>query len=288
MRREQLFSAGGFYGFLVQSNVLLHREAVERGVEVLTRYLHGRADHRPIPVLDLACGGEPVSFAAMLARFPAYAFGYTGIDVNPDQVAAARRFAFPPNVQPARLVEGSAWDLRALPDGAFEVAFMGMNLHHGTPEEVRFLARGLARVLTPGGVFFDHDWFRPDDEPYVRRPDRDPDDPTESLRMVEPAALAPMEMGDLDLDEAPDGHDAPWRIAYVRGLHDTLRLRGADPAGARATAHHVARRDFPIATREFRRIFETEGFRVDVLAYDDSPEPLAPYTKMSVAWWPGR
>ncbi len=106
--------------------------------------LEGRPDGGPVRVLDLACGGEPISLADMLARFPAPSFRCTGVDINPDQVEAARRFAFPSNVESARVIEGNAWDLRSLPDGAFGVAFMGMSLHHGTPEEVRFLARGLA------------------------------------------------------------------------------------------------------------------------------------------------
>ena len=69
MRREKLFSNQGFYPFIVESNVLLHREAIEQGCLMFERLLKQRAPERPVRVLDLACGGEPVVMASIMESF---------------------------------------------------------------------------------------------------------------------------------------------------------------------------------------------------------------------------
>ena len=127
MRREELFSRSGFYGFLLKSNVLLHRQAVEAATDAFRPVLQAQGN-APVPVLDLACGGWPVTLGEVMAAFPYVAFQYTGVDINPDQVASAtRQFPFPGNVVNRRIVEGNAWDLDALDiGGAFPLIFSGM------------------------------------------------------------------------------------------------------------------------------------------------------------------
>ena len=110
MRREALFSRSGFYGFLLQSNVLLHREATRDAIAAVRPLLGSDRNHRAIAVLDLACGGWPVTISDLMAAYPEHEFHYTGVDINPDQVSlAASTFPFPDNVSEKRLIEGNAW-----------------------------------------------------------------------------------------------------------------------------------------------------------------------------------
>ena len=275
MRGEELFSRSGFYGFLLDSNVLLHREAARAAVDAFRPVVAGYGS-APVAILDLACGGWPVTIAEAMAAFPGAAFRYTGVDINPDQVAsAAGRFPFPDNVLECRIIEGNAWDLDALAlDGPCPLIFSGMNLHHGTPQEVWFLGLQLKAWLRPGGLFFSHDVYRPDTEPYWPRPEAIDGG---SARLVEPERLASAGVPDLGIDHDMGGLDPGWRIDYVQRMHRTLIERGADPGGARSTAGHMRSRDYPLSTDEFRNIMGKQGFRVDVRRYDDSAGPLGPY-----------
>lgn len=282
MRREALFSRDGFYSFVVQSNALLHREAVETGIAALRALLGSNTAGRRLAVLDLACGGDPIAIARILDAFPECQFDYHGVDINPDQVQAARAYPFPDNVKSVRIDEASAWDLAELKsDRPYDLVFMGMNLHHGTPEEVLFLAGQLRTVMSAHGVFMNHDWFRPDDQPYVRRPDANPDDPAESFGLVDPQRLA----------EAPDPRLRPasgatqgndWRTEFRELLHQRLLDQNADAAGALATANHVASRDYPISLDEFAQLFRQENFHVHALHYQGD-DPLKRYVAMPIA-----
>lgn len=276
MRREELFSRSGFYGFLLDSNVLLHREAARAATEAYQPVLEATATGAPVPVLDLACGGWPVTISEVMAAFPTIAFEYTGVDINPDQVAlAAGQFPFPDNVVKTRIVEGNAWELDALGlRQACSLIFSGMNLHHGTPEEIWYLGLQIGARLSPGGLFFSHDVYRPDDTPYRRRPAVVGG---ESTGLVSPERLASAGVPDLGIVRDNGGSDPSWRVDYVQRIYHTLIARGADPAGAESTANHVRSRDYPISTRELRAIMEDLDLQVRVVRYDDSAEPLGPF-----------
>lgn len=284
MRREQLFSREGFYRFIVTSNVLLHREAIVAGADALGEYLRHRSGEGRVRVLDLACGGEPVTISALMERFPETVFEYTGVDINPDQIALAGEFAFPANVARVELLEGSAWDLRDLPlADDYDLVFMGMNLHHGTPEEIWFLASQIQGRLAEGGLFLNHDWFRPEGEPYLRRPDSQPGNPEESFLLVDRATLA--EAGvpafmEAEIDAAQG--DALWRETYRSLLRDALVDRGGDPGGAESTYRHVGERDYPIALSELERILAGFGFSMQAGRFDGD-DPLMDYTFLVVA-----
>ena len=56
MRREQLFSRTGYYRYLLNVNVLLHREAAEASIDRVRSLLEGRHSGQPVRVLDLAFG----------------------------------------------------------------------------------------------------------------------------------------------------------------------------------------------------------------------------------------
>lgn len=278
MREEQLFSKQGFYAFVVQSNVLLHKEAIEQGRRVLEHFLAGHKVGEPIRVLDLACGGEPISISAIMRHFPERRFEYTGIDINPDQTELAREhFQYPDNVSTVHIIEGNAWaPCSAGIAGRYDIIFMGMNLHHGTPEEVYYLATQIDKLLTDDGIFINHDWFRPDDEPYLRRPDHHPDDPQDSFLLLDKEQLSSLVIPNVTPDEqAGSETDAPWRTRYRDSLKQALLDRGGDPEGAASTAAHVQLRDYPISVQDFRRLFGAAGFRVKTRRYGDSKPFIA-------------
>ncbi len=284
MRREALFSRDGFYSFVVQSNALLHREAVNTGIEAVRAAFCSGQSRAKLSVLDLACGGEPLAIAEILAAFPQCRFDYHGIDINPDQVQSAREFTFPANVVNVRIDEGSAWDFQNLPlQQSYDLVFMGMNLHHGTPEEILFLARQLRGVMSSQALFLNHDWFRPDDEPYQQRPDHDPADPAESYRLVDPSRLALCPAPNLDRkDEYQGAGDPDWRIEYRELLRQRLSDSGAKAGGIQATVDHVASRDYPISLSEFGQLFRQENFRVRILHYAGD-DPLMRFIAMPAA-----
>ena len=285
MRREKLFSNDGFYPFIVESNVLLHREAIENGRQMVEQLLKNRTPERPVTVLDLACGGEPVVIAKIMEYFQERDFHYSGVDINPDQVEQARSvFKFPRNVVEVQVNEGNAWDFHtAEPARKYDVIFMGLNLHHGTPEEIHYLATRICDLLEDDGIFINHDCFRPDDQPYLRRPDYHPENPAESFHLLDKDLLSSVTQPSFTLNEMDSGSTEPdWRIRYRQSLDTTATQRGGDSAGIESMNQHVNLRDYPISLLEFRKIFEPLGFKVSTLHYD-TRDPLGEFIAMAVA-----
>ena len=285
MRREKLFSNAGFYPFIVESNVLLHREAFDSGRRMFEQLMTKRAPERPVTVLDLACGGEPVVIAKIMESFPDRCFHYTGVDINPDQVEQARSvFKFPHNVAEVRINEGNAWDFRtAEPARKYDVIFMGMNLHHGTPEEIYYLATRIRDLLEDDGIFINHDCFRPDDQPYLRRPDYHPENPAESFQLLDWDVLSSISQPLFSINEIHGDTPEPgWRIRYRQSLSTTATERGGDQAGIESMNQHVNLRDYPISLQEFRKIFESVGFKVNTRRYN-TQDPLGEFIAMAVA-----
>ncbi|HEY9053101.1 MAG TPA: class I SAM-dependent methyltransferase [Gammaproteobacteria bacterium] len=285
MRREKLFSNAGFYPFIVESNVLLHREAIDNGRHLLQQLLKKWAAERTVHVLDLACGGEPVAIARIMKSFPDRRFHYTGIDINPDQVSLARSsFKFPNNVVDVKINEGNAWDFHPEEPGRkYDVIFMGLNLHHGTPEEIHYLATRISDLLSDDGIFINHDCFRPDKEPYLRRPDYHPENLEESFKLLNSETLSSVDALPVAINELPGGTAEPdWRKRYRQCLSSTATQRGGDSAGIESMNQHVNQRDYPISLQEFRSIFESNGFEVNALRYD-TRELMGEFIAMAVA-----
>ncbi len=285
MRREKIFSRDGFYSFVVQSNVLLHRELIEQGTAILGTLLESRSNPDAVQVLDLACGGQPISIAEMMRRFPHQEFHYTGIDINPDQIASAEHFLFPDNVSRVILREGSAWDLSRLHlEASYDLVFIGMNLHHGTPEEIYFLGRQLHGLLAADGVLINHDWYRPSEEPYLRRPDCSPDNPGESFLLVERQTLDAARIPEFDFPEVTWSKDIPaWKARYINEMARLLCERGGSQAGVLENTQHIQARDYPISAWEGKQVLQSAGFNVRILNYEHSGLPINDYFAMLVA-----
>ena len=285
MRREELFNRDGVYSAIVNHNLLMHREATEMGAQILKTLFEGRPKNKPIKVLDLACGGLPISIAKMMERVGGALFSYTGIDINPDQVALADTFfQFSKNVYRADLMEANAWDLKPLKlRSPFDIIFTGLNLHHGTPEEIDYLMAQLHDLLDTSGIFLNHDWFRPDMETYVRRPSRNPRDEHESYRLVPQAKI--------ETDTRPYGKasrnfnstNPEWRLTFINGLTDTYREQVNDEQGAGTLKSHMMERDFPVSRQDLADILKAHGFHYEIFNYDNSGLTIWPFMAMPIA-----
>lgn len=284
MRRETFFSGDSPYEVLVRGNVLLHRQAAQQLVGRLRTVLDARPVGTPIRVLDLACGGDPSTVATAMATFVDHRFHYTGIDINNDQVEKARRFVFADNVEP-EILQGSGWDLRWLSTrDRFDLVFVGLNWHHGTPQELWFLVNQVHLLLAGDGRLVNHDCYRPDDTLHVARPETVEEDGQRSAgALVEPSLLAAAGVPQLHVEALPVGTPTAWRSDMIARLERGYLASGGNAMGARILTGHASRRDFPVSVSDARRILGAAGFEVEVHRYDLADGPMAEYLAMLTA-----
>ena len=284
MRREVFFSGDSPYDVLVRGNVLLHRQASQE----LARRLRSVVEKWPVSasveVLDLACGGFPDTLATVMAGFPQQHFRYTGVDINKEQVEKARQYPFADNVE-SEVLEGSAWDLLPLFSRApFDLIFVGLNWHHGTPEELWFMARQAHALLTTDGCLVNHDCYRPDDAPHVSRPENSDEDGKRcALALVDSVALNAAKVPQLNIQALPAGTSTEWRSDLITRLERGYLDNGGSTSGARILTAHSARRDFPLSVADALHILEMVGFEVVAHRYDPLDGPLAKYLAMLTA-----
>ena len=285
MRREELFNRDGVYTAIVRHNLLMHREATEMGAGILKTLFSGRPENKPIKVLDLACGGLPISIVDMMASVGGADFLYTGIDINPDQVALARQFfRYPDDICRANLLEANAWDLKTLErQSPFDIIFTGLNLHHGTPEEIDYLVMQVFDLLGPSGIFLNHDWYRPDTEIYVRRPSCNPRDKNESYRLVpqEKIEAHARPYGKPSMDFAST--NSQWRRTFIDEMTESYRHQTNDDRGADTLKSHMTERDFPVSRQDLTDILKGHGLFCKILDYDDSGQTIRPFMAMPIA-----
>ncbi len=94
-------------------------------------------------VLDVACG---MGFVAL--RFAPHARAVLGVDLTPEMVDLAKKFAAEKKVPNVEYLVGNAEDLK-FPDASFEIVSCRFSFHHfGNPEKA---LREMKRVLAPGG-----------------------------------------------------------------------------------------------------------------------------------------
>lgn len=111
-------------------------------------------------VLDLACGTGDLADA--MARALPHA-RVTGLDASPRMIAAANtRHAA--HASRLRFAVGDAMQLDGVPDGSVDIVTAGY-CYRNVPDW-RAAIREVARVLRPGGVFADLDFFRPPFAPW--------------------------------------------------------------------------------------------------------------------------
>lgn len=206
-------------------------------------------------VLDIGCGiGGP-------ARFFAHHFGATvvGVDVTPEFVSTATRLSAGAGLaDTVAFVEGNALDL-TFADDEFDVATLlhvGMNI-----ADKGALARHVARVLRPGGVFAVYDVMRiGEGEPVYPLPwaaSEDisfPDTPSSYRHALEAAGFAVeltrnLRQEGIDFaSRRPTGEPPPLGLHLVLGPDGPIRMRNlreAMVAGILAPVLMIARLDSP-------------------------------------------
>jgi SAM-dependent methyltransferase len=275
MRREKAFSKDGFYMFVLEANIMLHKNVVRYGLETLSEWLSQRKFDHPVKLLDLACGGAPVSVSAMMEGCPDYQFHYTGIDINPDQIEAAKKFPFPKNVVDVELIEANAWELTNL-ESRFDVLFTGMNLHHGTPEEIHCLFLQCKEKLVENGLFINHDFYRPPGTTYIRRPQVNPLDSTDSFAMISNETLKAYPDLKKHIEEAKSNSEN-WKVGFLDRYQVALRDKGADEVGIQEVVAHVSGRDFPLSVQEVSEVAKLSGFKLKHIDLQAEREPLGEF-----------
>jgi hypothetical protein len=280
MKREKVFSEGGYYSFIIQSNCLMHDESIALGTITVGKWLQKYSGKRSCKLLDLACGGIPISTIEIMESFPEIDFRYTGIDINPDQVNHAQTAVdFPANVSSVNIIEGNAWDVGGMSE-KFDIIFSGLNFHHGIVDELYSVACQIDTILNQGGFVFSHDEFRPDDAQYIERPAVNPEPPFESFRLIEKAGLEFVpELNIPSIGFNKDKDD--WRSRFIRMLSDYLWDHDVKKEYIKQARDHIFSRDFPVSVSEIKRIFKAVNFEPTELMPDTEHE-LAEYFRFLV------
>ncbi|MBF0104694.1 MAG: class I SAM-dependent methyltransferase [Deltaproteobacteria bacterium] len=188
MKREPIFNHNGAYNLVVRKKIMLHREARKSLTRELGNWSRSRGTMaHPARVLDLACGGTPVTISALMHALPERTFTYTGVDINADQVRQAKDdWAYPDNVVETTILKGNAWMPESLGfNQKFDIVFSGMNFHHAVPEELVYLTNQLRPLCADHAILLSHDMYRPESSPYVRRPKKHPTNPSEALELIQ-------------------------------------------------------------------------------------------------------
>ena len=279
MHKEKVFSKEGSYELCVRSNALMHKESIDLNYAALRDIVPELyAKHGVIKVLDLACGAMPISLMGALSQFPDNKFEYTGIDINPDQIDKLQHYDFPSNITRVTTIAETAWELEFLSetdefDDRYHLIFTGFNLHHGTPEELAFLALEIKQRLSNDGLFLNIDAYRPETEIYTRRPDVNPENPSESYRMIPTERLShryEFMAKEQKLTDYPS-----WKLDMCQELTNIMTKAGGDESKINEVINHSMKRDFPVALSEMKMIFEEAGLKATTLPlhnkYPDNP-----------------
>jgi ubiquinone/menaquinone biosynthesis C-methylase UbiE len=279
-RTMRIFDQSGFYRFVVRSNVAHHGDAAHEAQSAICRMKILNDHPGEYRLLDLACGHAPIAMARAMASFPATTFHYTGIDCNPAQVEGAGHHRFAKNVAKRSFVQGDAWDLSQAETASIDFVYVGLNLHHGTPKEVAHLFSEIRRILKPGGVFFNHDSFRPEGTPLIARPSCNPADANESFVQIPEYKLEGITLPNCFSNQltAAEAGERDWRRLFVPLFQRQLEEHHGDAAGIAATCKHIWDRDFSLTVSETVALLKAAGFEnVSGRYFVPSRTPLGEY-----------
>jgi len=285
MKNEQVFSEGGFYSFVVETDTLLHSAACEIGKVLLNEIIQKRKTNAPIQVLDLACGSLPVAISEVMASFHGkQLFDYTGIDINPDQVRLLRdKFIFSKNVVNVQVIEDNSWNLEKLNsiNEEYDLIFSGLNFHHASPEELYCLAIQLKQKLRSKGIIINHDLYRPNNEKYIKRPDHNLHNKTENLNLLTNNEMSKIEIPDFNFSGTEYELGIPnWRDEFLKKEVDYLLSHGASSDDIKMNVEHILGHDFSVSIEEITKIFDKAGYVTTVHDYDSKGHPLEDYIKI--------
>lgn len=281
---DVFFGRSQAYSDVVLRNTSTHREAVAEAVQVFGEWQNSRGV-KSLRFLDLACGDSPVVPYALAKRFSELEFLYEGVDISPLQIKRAKHFEAPLNMRERNLREGDAWDLRPLEGQKFDVIYTGLNLHHGTPEELAFTLEGMKAILKPDGLLMIHDVFRPErlvGQPlaYLRRPDFLKE---ASLRMVREDLISQEHRRRaLEVVRSEEKAAFDWRLGFMRDYEANMERVAMTGAAQAMVRRHVLDNDYPLSISEMRDLMSQTGFLAQG-RYFSSLHPVGDYFGFIVA-----
>lgn len=285
MRKEAVFDVGGAYELAVEKNVCLHKEATDKVFECIRDQLTKINPPKTLRAADLACGGKPFILSEVMRRLSSYQFDYTGMDINKDQVNACKKYPFTTNVK-SKVLEGNVWELSAISlQDSYDIIFMGLNTHHAVPEEILYAARDIYRLLNRGGLFLNHDFFRPARFPYLRRPDWNLNNKKESMRFVPKERLAKANIPTpLTPAFAGNTHDVKWREKWLATHKAYLLANGYPLEVADQGVDHMWERDYPVSAEEMGEILKQVGFHAAIHHYQEANYPTPEFFSLVVGY----
>ena len=203
---------------------------------------------------------------------------------TPTRSPSRASFRFSENVVEVELVAGSGWDLDHLSGRLpFDVVYVGLNWHHGTPEEIWFLASAVRALLATDGLLVNHDCLRPQEHQLLRRPPALDGDPAQPTALVAPETLALSNVPAFGFAADTRATTPEWKLELIERLTGGFVDRGGGREGADEIVRHMHRRDFPVSAAELRVVLESASYEVEQSSYDRPDEPLDPYLRLTVA-----
>lgn len=115
--------------------------------------LQSKEANRPMRILTVPCG-IPRDVHQLAQESPAADVEYTGMDIDPAVLQAARAFLAGTRLQDATLCEGNALDATTWPPGPFDfISSTGLG-EFLTDEQLATFYSNVFQALAPGGTFF--------------------------------------------------------------------------------------------------------------------------------------
>lgn len=268
------FFSLGTYTPVVTKNTSMHHEAMEALGKLTDSYFNREA---PIRFLDIACGGQPVT-PHFLIRNTHSSFKYTGVDIDPNQIQAAQAYLFEDCKISTRFLVGDGWNLGEIPElveDRFDIVFTGLNLHHGTPEEIYYALLSIKQKMLPGALLLIHDEFRPSEETYFRRPEHGPSG--RSLQLVDHQRLA--SVSSLEIPESI----IDWRNPFLTTYRENLERVGITGEIAQKVIDHISEYDYALSLDEMTAILKKLGFQVISQSFGSTSHPVGMYFGIMMA-----
>lgn len=268
------FFSSGTYTPVVTYNTSMHHEAMEALRELAAPYLNREGSVR---FLDIACGGQPVT-PHFLARNARPTFKYTGVDIDPNQIRSAQSYAFEGCAIKPRFLIGDGWNLDDVPELAreqFDIVFTGLNLHHGTPEEIFYALQSIKQKMLPGALLLIHDEFRPPEATYFRRPMQGSSG--QSLQLVNHDRLTA-----IPTLEIPESR-TDWRHLFFATYRDNIEGVGISEETAQKVIDHISEYDYALSLAEMTVILEMLDFQVTAKSFASTSHPVGMYFGVMMA-----
>lgn len=146
---QAFFTQWEIYRLCLEHNTLHHREVGK----ILQRELQSKT--APFTFLDLACGDAELTSTVLLETSLS---AYTGVDFCAPALALAKtNLAKLPT--PITLQEADFTTFLAKQRQVYDIAYLGLSLHHLDLESKRISVQNIRRCISPDGIFYLYEPF---------------------------------------------------------------------------------------------------------------------------------